>query len=699
MALSPENHPPPFASGAGTLASEPTPHRDSRRRHFHRHAPAAAALGAVLLLAALLGAEARGRETGPDPTPASEARAAPPSGAARPVRTSSRLGTTRRSRSDPLAPPGDLHDLSAWLDYKAIGRHPALPQEARLFYRRGLMVRESGRLDEAVQLVRGAAELDPTFVAPHLTLASWLALREPGQAVAQLASLIELVRRSFALQLALVANALYLVLQTWFLAILAAGILLVALRHEELRHGWHERLSRTLAPGYARLLSWVFLVLPYTLGLGLALPTVAFLAFLWPMLRAAERALLVALVATLVAVPWITVEMDRHAAPLQDREPFYGVMALENEPYSPAQQERLAALGRAHPENPFVQFGLAWAARLGGDLSTAEGAYRRALELWPGDDRVTNNLGNVLTLEGRHDEALEYYQRAITDNPSNAAAYLNLSQAQTRRYDFRAASEALSHASALDFDLLRSFQGEATDRGLLPLADQWLSPRHFWSALMQYQPPPAARPALPPAWRGRVECSGWPFSLAVLGSALAGVLLGMLMHRGLPLRHCAHCGRVVCRRCAERRRAEAFCRSCAGDTGGIRAPELARTLLVARRPRVRRTGRWIRTAFATLIPGFGLLAFRKIWGAVFLLGVAAAFASAALNVAAPFAYEPRLCLPDQVPPPLAMVAPWLAIYAVSILGYVVESARAEAQVVASFRSARGRGSLSRRAAA
>ena len=698
MALPPENDPLSIASGAGTQAPGPDPHRDSRSRRLDRRAPAAAALGAALLLAALLGGAAGARETAPDTAPAAEARATPPPGTARAVRASSRPGSVRRSRTDSLSPPADLRDLSAWLDYRAISRLAALPQEARLFYRRGLMVRESGRLDEAVQLVRGAAELDPTFVAPHLTLASWLVLHEPGQAVAQLASLIELVRRSFTLQLALVANALYLVLQTWFLAILAAGILIVALRQAELRHGWHERLSRTLTPGYARLLSWAFLVVPYALGLGLALPTVAFLAFLWPLLKAAERALLVALVATLVAVPWITVEMDRHAAPLQDREPFYGVMALENEPYSPAQQQRLAALGRAHPGNPFVQFGLAWTARLGGDLSTAEGAYRRALELWPGDDRVTNDLGNVLTLEGRYDEALEYYQRAIADNPSNAAAYLNLSQAQTRRYDFRGASEALSHASALDFDLLRSFQGEATDSGVMTVADQWLSPRHFWSALMQYQPPPAARPALPPAWRGRVECSGWPFSLAVLGSALAGLLFGILMHRGLPLRHCAHCGRVVCRRCAERRRAEAFCRSCAGDTGGIRAPELARTLLVAHRPRVRRTGRWIRTAFATLIPGFGLLAFRKVWAAVFLLGVAAAFASAALNIAAPFAYEPRLCLPDQMPPPLVMLAPWLAIYAVSILGYVVESARAEAQVVASLRSARGRGSHSRRAA-
>ncbi|TFG85727.1 MAG: hypothetical protein E4H17_04780, partial [Gemmatimonadales bacterium] len=86
-----------------------------------------------------------------------------------------------------VPPPQDLNDLPAWLEYRARNHLAGLPLEARLFYRRGLMLAQSGNRDEAVHLVRGAAELDPAFIAPRLTLASWLLLREPSQALLQYA--------------------------------------------------------------------------------------------------------------------------------------------------------------------------------------------------------------------------------------------------------------------------------------------------------------------------------------------------------------------------------------------------------------------------------------------------------------------------------------------------------------------------------
>ena len=75
----------------------------------------------------------------------------------------SRVAMQQRPLRD-ATPPADRNDLSAWLTYKTSSQRPALPQEARLFYRRGLMAWQSGNRDAAVQLVRGAAELDPTFV-------------------------------------------------------------------------------------------------------------------------------------------------------------------------------------------------------------------------------------------------------------------------------------------------------------------------------------------------------------------------------------------------------------------------------------------------------------------------------------------------------------------------------------------------------
>src|SRR5439155_25591456 len=57
--------------------------------------------------------------------------------------------------------PTTLNDLAAWLDYRARNHIAALPEDARIFYRRGLLLHQSGGSSEAVRLVRGATELDP----------------------------------------------------------------------------------------------------------------------------------------------------------------------------------------------------------------------------------------------------------------------------------------------------------------------------------------------------------------------------------------------------------------------------------------------------------------------------------------------------------------------------------------------------------
>src|SRR5207249_4710659 len=67
--------------------------------------------------------------------------------------------------------PADLRDVNAWIAWKNSQQLSALPVEARLFYRRGLMARQSGQFPEALADVRGAIELDPAFMAPHAMLA------------------------------------------------------------------------------------------------------------------------------------------------------------------------------------------------------------------------------------------------------------------------------------------------------------------------------------------------------------------------------------------------------------------------------------------------------------------------------------------------------------------------------------------------
>ena len=158
----------------------------------------------------------------------------------------------------------------------------------------------------------------------------------------------------------------------------------------------------------------------------------------------------------------------------------------------------------------FLRFASAWLAQRAGDPAAAERHYRRVLTMWPNDDRVLNNLGNTLASVGRSNEALEFYGKAAEANPKNAAARFNASQIYTLNFDFPAATIELERASALDFELVRTYQSQGTADGMLPLVDQWLKPHTLWLALWRSKEPGAAIRRNLMGWQ-RVE----PFRVAI----------------------------------------------------------------------------------------------------------------------------------------------------------------------------------------
>jgi tetratricopeptide (TPR) repeat protein len=578
------------------------------------------------------------------------------------------------------APPGDLNDLDAWLEYKRSAHLSALPDEARLFYRRALIARRGGRTQDAVRLVRGATELDPSFVAPQLSLASWCLLSDPGQSVSRYGTVLDLARHSFLLQIEMVGNLVFFALQGVFVGILATAITIVFLRHAELRHVWEERLRTKVSPMSTRIWAWVILVVPFVAGLGLALPVVAFLGLLWPVLKVRERAIYVALLVALVAAPCSGFLIGRLAAPLrEDQGPLFGTSSVQDEAWSPERQASLERLAAEHPDDPFVLFALGWSARQGGDLVTADAAYRRALVAWPDDPRVLNNLGNVEVAQGRLGPGIELYKRAVTADPRCAAAQFNLSQIYTRQFEYRAASEAAARASALDFDLVKTQQALGTEDGVLPLADLWISPATFWRTVWEPGTVLHTEPVLPTAWRGHIETSGPPFVGLVIAFCLASLMVGARWQRAMPLRSCRNCDRVVCRRCAERRREIALCPICAAQEANAESREFAQVLLARQRGRMERSRRLVRSTLAMLLPGYGMLAFQRVLRGTFLVTCAALLAAPCLGVAAPFSYQTGLGLDGDLVSPILAVVAWLMLYGVSYLAYSAQAARAAAQ--------------------
>lgn len=679
-----------------------TPHQKAARRSrapraWNAPTPRLALAGLVVAAVLALVAPARAQDSlaaePPDSARALVSRVAAPSAPGGPAAglAVSAASASSSAPAAPVAAPSDLRRVQEWVEYRTARHLASLPVEARLFYRRGLMARQAGQNEAAVLDVSGAAELDPSFIDPHLALAAWTLTREPSQALLHYATVVDLLRQNFSLQLNLVANASMLAFEALFFGLLAAACLIVWLRRGEATHAWQEYLGRFASSRGARWWAPVLLVIPYLAGFGLTLPTLFFLGSLWPHLRVRERALFVTLLAVVVATPMFLLTIERMSLPLHENgAPFYAVPTLENRPYDSAREKQLAALAAEHPSNPLLQFGLAWTARRGAHLATAEKAYRRALELWPGDDRVLNNLGNVAAMAGRPDEALELYGRAVAANPSNAAAWFNSSQLRTQRYEYAQATEALSKASAINFELVKTYQSQSSNDGLLALVDQWLSPRVFWRALANAAPPADGAGSLPFSLRRYREASGWSFSIAALLLAIAGLVLGIRQQRDLPLRACGNCGVTVCRRCSERRRENALCPDCVRAEAVAESAEFSRLMLARHRFARGKRSKLARIAFATLIPGYGLLSHRRVFTPVFLLSSTYLLTRAWLGAPPPFAIEPRLALSAQEVPAVLLFALFVLVCATSILGYLSVEARERSRDAALSAAQRGR---------
>lgn len=576
----------------------------------------------------------------------------------------------------PLPAPTTLQapqslDLGAWLRFKQQARISNLPDQARLFYRRGVLASRSGQKAEGLRLIRGSADLDPTFVLPHIALARHFITREPSQALLQCAIVADLWRQNFLMQLELIGNAYFLVYHAIFFGVVAVAWLVILVRQQQLRHSWQERLERHVSRDTSRWWTWALLAIPVLAGFGAALPALILLGFLWPVLRLRERTLYVLLVVTVASAPWAGALMGRFTVPLRpDAGPLYGVASLEREPYSTPQYEHLVQLAAEHPSNPFVQFGLGWSARRGGDLAASEAAYRQAMRAWANDDRLANNLGNVLAMQGRLDEALTQFARAVEINPENAAAFFNTSQVHTRRFDYKAASDAVARASALNFELVRTYQTESQRDGSLPLADQWIAPAVFWRALLDAKADWTFGSLLPPNWEPKFESSSWPMGVGAFLLALASALLGVWWNRALPLRSCSNCARVVCRRCSTRRRETALCPPCAVVAARAENPDFGRILLNQQRRKTERMDHWIQTALATLVPCYGLVSLRRVFGPLLLLIIGFGALSPRLGLTPPLWYEPHLKFPESGGAATIGLIVAVLVFATSLLGYL-----------------------------
>jgi Flp pilus assembly protein TadD len=503
---------------------------------------------------------------------------------------------------------------------------------------------ESGAHEDGVRMLRGAAQLDPTFLAPRLALVRHFAWSDPSQALIELARIVELARTHYPLQHYLVTVLLFQMALALLLATSLVGLYIAWRRREPLRHSYAEFLSRRVPERAARTGSWVLLAAPFLAGLGLALPTVFTLGAMWPWLRKSERAVFVALSLLVVTLPIGTSMYAALSVPDHDAEaPFYGTVGLAHAPFSSARLAELRQLTEDHPDNPMIHFATAWMAQRGGNLRLAREEFRAAGRLWPDEPRIPNNLGNLAVLAGDYEGAEDLYRQASDLDSDWAMPHYNLGQLYTRQFRYAEASEELARATSFDFELVRSMQAEAQSRtgDPVPLAWGWLDPQTFWDGLLRDSRMQTGTEP-PASWRAWFELRGPESNLLAIVLAGLGLGLGFLIRKRLPVRTCSNCSAAVCRRCGKAVRDRVFCSGCSEVQSEAAAPEFSRLLLLRRRRTVRRRRLRLETVLAMLLPGFGPVAMNRVWIGWILVALAAPALAAFLGAQPPFWYDPRI---------------------------------------------------------
>lgn len=308
-----------------------------------------------------------------------------------------------------------------------------------------------GQTARAVERAEAAARLSPDLEAAHWMRARAYWAQDKAQIGLVLGALRDLLgARLGALQnqVAFLTLALTL-LGLAFVATVVAFAFLQLVKH--VRYPAYDLAKRVpggiVGAGEVMLLLMIAVLLPFGAGLGLTLTLGLALAVVMPYQSKWERGTGLGLVVLLALAPLAVWQ----AAPLVS---FHGSVVeamadATSEAFADEAEARLSGEAKDYTSAMVI----AHRRRQRGDLAGAEAAYRRALVAQKNDGAASNNLGTVLLLQGRPDDAETALKNAAAWR-AGAAPMLNLSLLLAERGRFDESSAYVEQARREDPDLV-----------------------------------------------------------------------------------------------------------------------------------------------------------------------------------------------------------------------------------------------------
>jgi tetratricopeptide (TPR) repeat protein len=242
---------------------------------------------------------------------------------------------------------------------------------------------------------------------------------------------------------------------------------------------------------------------------------------LWGYGSASERAALVAVWLVAGLTPVLLAEQRPRVA-LELSPPARAMAGLaEHRLYGDLFTD-LAALPSLFPDSPAALQLLADTHRRLGDWAGARRLYQEVHDAEPDNPDALIGLGGYYFYQGDYGSAVDYFRRAAAADAENAAAYFDLSQAQSQQYHFGESSAALAQARALAPEAVGTWIASAgTERVQVPEGGLARVPelRRRLLAVEQGRGSAARRMA---------EARRWAALLAAAGVALAALALHLV---------------------------------------------------------------------------------------------------------------------------------------------------------------------------
>jgi hypothetical protein len=196
-----------------------------------------------------------------------------------------------------------------------------------------------------------------------------------------------------------------------------------------------------------------------------------------------------------------------------------------------------------------------------GKWNEAEQRFLQLLQLDPRSAAGLNNLGNLLLVTGRPDQAAEAYQNAARLEPSRAEPPYNLGQAYLLKLRMKEAEGEFQKAQRLQPEKISNHTTISSKNPNRLVMDWTIGPLQVWKRV--WTPSPERERIVRGLWE--ILWNGLPLEYGEIAMGVLFALLGgihLASRRWSLIRSCERCGTLICSRCSRSRVIGTQCVQC-----------------------------------------------------------------------------------------------------------------------------------------